>query len=215
MEQDYSKIKIQKVQEIYKKLSEELEIEEKDFELRYKLTIKNHELEKRRITLGLKQEQVAYRLGLGVASYSAIESCRQYPNPERQSQIAKILGSSVDTLFPEWLKIFSSKWKDAEKSKIVPIDQLKLNSPEVLSLESGDYNFMERNTDNNILKDIILKVINDLNPREANILKMRFGIGDHTSHTLEETAKEFGITRERIRQLEFKALEKIRNNPNI
>jgi len=56
------------------------------------------------------------------------------------------------------------------------------------------------------LKDILV----DLSPREQKILKMRFGLDDGVTHTLEEVGNEFGVTRERIRQIEAKALEKIR-----
>ena len=48
--------------------------------------------------------------------------------------------------------------------------------------------------------------------KEQKILKMRFGLGGTISHTLEEVGKEFGVTRERIRQIESKAVEKIRHH---
>jgi RNA polymerase primary sigma factor len=54
-----------------------------------------------------------------------------------------------------------------------------------------------------------------LQPREQKILEMRFGLIDGVSHTLEEVGKEFDVTRERIRQIEAKALEKIQNMPDI
>lgn len=60
-----------------------------------------------------------------------------------------------------------------------------------------------------ILKDHVREIIQDLTPREQKILEMRFGITDGISHTLEEVGQEFGVTRERIRQIEAKALEKI------
>ncbi len=61
-----------------------------------------------------------------------------------------------------------------------------------------------------ILKDYVKAIIMELTPREQKILEMRFGLIDGISHTLEEVGKEFGVTRERIRQIESKALEKIR-----
>ncbi|NCC70834.1 RNA polymerase sigma factor RpoD, partial [bacterium] len=57
--------------------------------------------------------------------------------------------------------------------------------------------------------------IDELQPREKKILEMRFGIIDGITHTLEEVGQEFGVTRERIRQIEAKALDKIRKNLKI
>jgi RNA polymerase primary sigma factor len=62
-----------------------------------------------------------------------------------------------------------------------------------------------------VLRDIVGEALADLTPREQRILRMRFGIGDTADHTLEEIGKEFGVTRERIRQIEAKALEKLRD----
>lgn len=61
-----------------------------------------------------------------------------------------------------------------------------------------------------LLKEHIREVIKDLTPREQKILNMRFGLDSGVGHTLEEVGQEFGVTRERIRQIEAKALEKIR-----
>ena len=66
-----------------------------------------------------------------------------------------------------------------------------------------------------LLGDQIKEIIVDLAPREQKILKMRFGLDDGVTHTLEEVGNEFGITRERIRQIEFKALEKIRQHHHL
>ena len=61
-----------------------------------------------------------------------------------------------------------------------------------------------------LLKDQIRSVLDDLTDREKKILELRFGLTDDVTHTLEEVGKVFGVTRERIRQIEAKALEKIR-----
>jgi len=60
-----------------------------------------------------------------------------------------------------------------------------------------------------LLRDYVNEVIKDLTPREQKILEMRFGLKDGVAHTLEEVGQEFDVTRERIRQIEAKALEKI------
>ncbi len=61
------------------------------------------------------------------------------------------------------------------------------------------------------LTDTVQKVLGGLTPREAKVLRMRFGIDMNTDHTLEEVGKQFDVTRERIRQIEAKALRKLRH----
>lgn len=58
----------------------------------------------------------------------------------------------------------------------------------------------------------IEKCLVDLTDREQKILSMRFGLEDGVTHTLEEVGKEFGVTRERIRQIEAKDIERIREH---
>lgn len=65
---------------------------------------------------------------------------------------------------------------------------------------------------NLLLKEKIKEIIVDLTPREQKILQMRFGLEDGVTHTLEEVGKEFNVTRERIRQIEAKALTKIKEH---
>lgn len=63
-----------------------------------------------------------------------------------------------------------------------------------------------------LLKEYVREILVELSPREQKILKMRFGLEDGVTHTLEEIGQEFGVTRERIRQIEAKALERIRKH---
>ena len=63
----------------------------------------------------------------------------------------------------------------------------------------------------NILREVIERELNTLTPREAHVIKLRFGLYDGRTRTLEEVGKEFDITRERIRQIESKALRKLRH----
>jgi len=66
-----------------------------------------------------------------------------------------------------------------------------------------------------LLRERLKEILVDLVPREQKILAMRFGLDDGITHTLEEVGKEFGVTRERIRQIEAKALEKIREHQKL
>ena len=66
-----------------------------------------------------------------------------------------------------------------------------------------------------ILSDQIKEVLGELSPKERKILEMRYGLTDGVQHTLEEVGSEFGVTRERIRQIESKVHDKLRENEKI
>jgi len=66
-----------------------------------------------------------------------------------------------------------------------------------------------------LLQERLREILVDLTPREQKILSMRFGLKDGITHTLEEVGQVFGVTRERIRQIEAKALEKIREHQKL
>jgi RNA polymerase primary sigma factor len=120
----------------------------------------------------------------------------------------------------------------AELAKELNIDEKKIKniikiSKEPISLETpvGDSedasikDFIESDSDfspsdtvtNNDLKERVREVLKSLTPREEKVLKMRFGIDVASEHTLEEVGKDFSVTRERIRQIEVKALRKLRH----
>jgi RNA polymerase primary sigma factor len=120
----------------------------------------------------------------------------------------------------------------AELSKELNIDEKKIKniikiSKEPVSLETpvGDSedavikDFIENENDcspadsvaNTDLKERVREVLKTLTPREEKVLKMRFGIDVASEHTLEEVGKDFGVTRERVRQIEVKALRKLRH----
>lgn len=66
-----------------------------------------------------------------------------------------------------------------------------------------------------ILSDQIREVLSELSPKEQKILELRYGLIDGVQHTLEEVGQDFGVTRERIRQIEAKVHDKLRNNEKI
>jgi RNA polymerase primary sigma factor len=117
--------------------------------------------------------------------------------------------------------------------EVEKVYHLKKISQETVSIDSpvgeddgedsslGDFIVDEETTKPNevagrqILKEYVQTILADLDPREQKILKMRFGLEDGVTHTLEEVGEEFGVTRERIRQIESKALERIREHIDI
>ncbi|NVP18075.1 sigma-70 family RNA polymerase sigma factor [Candidatus Gracilibacteria bacterium] len=110
------------------------------------------------------------------------------------------------------------------------VRQIMRISQDILSLDSpvgseedtslGDFIEDDKNptpdtqTNMNLLKDNLYEMLDFLTPRERKIIIMRFGLDGGDVHTLEEVGKEFGVTRERIRQIEAKTLEKLREHPN-
>ncbi|MCA9374174.1 MAG: RNA polymerase sigma factor RpoD [Candidatus Gracilibacteria bacterium] len=68
-------------------------------------------------------------------------------------------------------------------------------------------------TNRQLIKENIHEMLNYLSPRERKIIEMRFGLKDGVGHTLEEVGHEFGVTRERIRQIEAKVLQKMKEHP--
>jgi len=130
-----------------------------------------------------------------------IQELGREPLPE---EIAAEMGEEIDKIrhiikiSQETVSLETSVGDDGDDdSKLVDfIQDFKTVSPDrVTALE--------------ILGDHIKEIISGLTPREQKILEMRFGLEDGVAHTLEEVGREFGVTRERIRQIEAKALEKI------
>ncbi len=135
-----------------------------------------------------------------------IQDLGREPLPE---EIAAEMGEEVDKvrqiqrISQDTVSLETSVGEDDEDSKLEDfIEDVKTISP-------------DRSAARELLRDYVNAAMGDLSPREQKILEMRFGLTDGVSHTLEEVGKEFDVTRERIRQIEAKALEKIKANPII
>ena len=129
-----------------------------------------------------------------------IQGLGREPLPE---EIAAEMGESVDRvrhiikISQDTISIDTSVGEDDENSTLEDfIEDVRTVTP-------------DRAAGLQLLKERMRDIINELHPREQKILEMRFGLIDGVSHTLEEVGEEFGVTRERIRQIEAKALEKI------
>ncbi len=111
-------------------------------------------------------------------------------SPEKVREILKIAQDPVSLETP------IGEEEDSHLGDFIPDD----DSPAPAELASYE-----------LLKDQINQVLQTLTPREAHVLKLRFGLDDGSPRTLEDVGKEFNITRERIRQIEAKALRKLRH----
>ncbi len=98
-----------------------------------------------------------------------------------------------------------------------PVGEDKDKQDSVLAEFIKDDKTIAPNTEaaRNLLKERLHEISSELTPRELKILGMRFGLEDGVIHTLEETGEEFGVTRERIRQIQAKALEKLRRHGEL
>ncbi len=98
-----------------------------------------------------------------------------------------------------------------------PIGEDKDKQDSVLAEFIKDDKTVAPNTEaaRKLLKERLREISSELTPRELKILGMRFGLEDGVMHTLEETGEEFGVTRERIRQIQAKALEKLRKHKEL
>ncbi len=135
-----------------------------------------------------------------------IQDLGREPLPE---EIAAEMGEEVDKvrhiikISQDTVSLETSVGEDDEDSTLEDfIEDVKNMTP-------------DRSAGRQLLKDYVKHIIQDLSPREQKILEMRFGLVDGVGHTLEEVGKEFDVTRERIRQIESKALEKIQQHPEI
>ena len=79
-------------------------------------------------------------------------------------------------------------------------------------IEDEDTKSPEESASDQLLKDQVQDILSTLSDREQKIIKLRFGLENGKSHTLEEVGQEFAVTRERIRQIEAKALAKLRKH---
>lgn len=141
-----------------------------------------------------------------------------YLTPEESQEIkdALVAGTRIDP-------VLNRKWKQAI-SKIrdilrISMDPMSLESPvgNEDSTEYGDFIPDESALEpvdaasKELLREQIRNVLGYLSEREREVLEMRFGLNDGKDHTLEEVGRSFGVTRERIRQIEAKALRKLRH----
>jgi RNA polymerase primary sigma factor len=135
-----------------------------------------------------------------------IQDLGREPLPE---EIAAEMGEDIEkvrhiiNISQETISLETSVGEDEEDSTLEDfIEDVKNMTP-------------DRSAALELLRDYVRGIISELSPREQKILEMRFGLTDGVAHTLEEVGQEFDVTRERIRQIEAKSLERIKQHAGI
>ena len=193
-------------------------MEKIESQIKFKVDAHHLSLINLRESKGFDQKTCAFNIGISQTYYGAIERCMRAPSEEEAAKIAKYFKVDVHDLFPKELLAFSKNWSEIDKlqkEKIIESTELRISDlPNYLELPSPE-------DEDKVVDDASVfwkskrvgDALRELPPKERDVLKFRHGFEDGICHTLEEAGKKFGVTRERIRQIEAKALERLRQSP--
>lgn len=196
--------------EVYPGETETGEIESVSL-VRLRLITHNARLVDTRKELGITQRVMAQRVSVSQDRLRCIETLRAIPTEEEIVKIAYTLEKPTDYLFPESLL-------SAVEAGVFSRRKVELTAPQVISLTNtqrlrlaydGETTMIEE-VSRTLLAEEINKVLETLKPREQLVLRLRFGL-DGMPKTLEEVGRVLGVQRERVRQIEVKALRKLRH----
>jgi DNA-directed RNA polymerase sigma subunit (sigma70/sigma32) len=167
------------------------------------------ELEKK----NLSYKKVCKKIKISAVQMSQIVNFRFNPSEDTRIKIACLLKIPIEHIFPEKYDEIYDRISPVQRDAEIEIKLLAIDSSEVLSLEShDDSEEIINNTDQGLLKKYVGQLLEGLPERDEAVIRYRFGIDDDTPRTLEEAGKKFGVTRERLRQIEAKAIDRIRTS---
>lgn len=172
----------------------------------------NGTLKKKRLERGLYQKDVANAVGCTDGLVSQWETLHSYPDKKYHQKLEQLFDCSIEELFPEFLQMFKHRKLKSEEYGQLSIAELEASS-EMELLNSGET--IEEQLDRETIKTTLEAAIDELHPREQKIIKLRFGLGEERPRTLEDVAKEFCTTRGRIREIEERALKKLKKIPKV
>lgn len=188
---------------------------ENTWELGRRVSYFNGSMKKIRLERGMTQKELGEKTGITTEMISQYENMYRKPSPERAKLIADALGVKVEHIFPEYLDLIMDKVPKREV-KYAELNQQALDAwtQEVVYLQAENAD-PEETLRKREIKKTLVEAFHTLSDREQKILRMRFGLDNTRPCTLEEVGAEFSVTRERIREIEAKALAKLRRNKNI
>jgi len=178
-------------------------------DLQVTVQIRNNQILERRVNLGITQATLSRATGISQSTCNGLETMRINPRSKKGGFIlaAEKLGIffkvSAEVLFPEKMSAITEN-KVVREMDVENFAALADNLPSLLPSPENAVIALER-------RDAIEEALQTLSPKEAQVLKMRFGIGGSRDHTLKEVGEHFGVQQERIRQIESVALRKLRH----
>lgn len=175
----------------------------------------NRAMRDRRLALGWTQAQLGEAAHVPKQVMGHYETLRSYPPADRRRRIAAVLGLSTDELFPPWLEMMVQE-RAIRDVPLASLNELVDHAPRALALaaSSAVVDPSEIATENAAdagLHEAVRRQLDGLTARERRVVEIRFGFEDGRPRTLQEAAEVFGLHRESIRQIEARALRKMRH----
>lgn len=189
------------------------------FEIAVKARAKHGLIYKYMTEHGLTWLEMAEKIGISTGTFSKIIHFRwapteNYQNKEVAKKLCNFFHCNLEEILPN--ELAQQIKNNSEIAELLQEEQTVYKEVDVeyLSYDEAPQSILayQENFNKQIdFRETIEKVLKTLTPREERIIKLRFGIGDEVEHTLEEVGKEFGVTRDRIRQIEEKAIRKLKH----
>ena len=182
--------------------------------VRLRLITHNARMVDARKAKGLTQRDLAGLWGRAWWRVYHIETLKRVPDEDEMAELAVILEKEIDYLFPEQLLRSVERGVFMKRSTELSAPQLVYLADRCAAGLLGDggqhAQDIEDQVDRDLLRDQVHKVLQQLTARERTVLELRFGLTGAHPQTYEEIGPHYGVTRERIRQIERKALLKLR-----
>lgn len=181
-------------------------------DLEVEIRVRNNQLKERRVLAGLTQTELAQEIGISGGMYAGFEAMRYQPMNEGRwlpsaLRIAAYYHLPPETLFPEAVRAVEVT---VCVRKLDRSDLALLSSPAMGDATKRLLASPEAAAEQALARKQIQRHIGDLPVREAEVLRLRFGLDGDEPHTLEEIGEVFDLSNERVRQVEARALCRLR-----
>jgi len=181
-----------------------------EFRIGVRRRLYNWALRQARLDAGLSVKELCEKACIHIGDYYDYQRFARYPSPDRGFRLSVVLGVSVEVLFPSEIAPvrIRKQMEDMTISLAEFASLAEINAASVLETSGWEAEVEARE----LLPSVVTSVLATLTDRERKVLELRFGMGENDAHTLEECGEVFGVGRERIRQVEAKALRKLRHH---